>query len=680
MFLKCNKHEVTSRNYPRIKTLEVSDISENGAHFNAEIIFRGDFEILHYGFVWSENNNPNLEGSDKVIYSENIQSNIFSATISSTLKEGVSYFVRSFVQTEDYVVYGNNIEFMSLGSNAPKILSFSPKMGTWGDSIRIIGKNFSYVKDNNKVLMGEISAEVLSASDSVITIKIPSVKNENIVRVSVSIAGNVSISKEDFTYIIPEITSIAPLIGTFNDTIIINGMDFGKIENYNTVKLGQVNCRIIDFSSSRIRFVVPEELATKESEITLISKGQELVYDEIFTLDPPIILSFDPFKATVPNQIITLTGKNFNPNIQFNKVLIGGRESEILEATSEMVKVILPDEVMPPYVYSRFFDVYVSITVAEHVFTASLMLEIYWHSTWTEKNGFPGSGRHNAVAFSIGAKGYFGTGIAESENNNYQLLDDFWEYDPSSDQWTYLGQFPGGPRAAASAFSIGDKGYVGLGSQNFYWDSPEKDTNHFSDFYEFDPSSKNWTKITDFQGVGRLSAASFVINDEGYIVTGDWGLDAPYGNSKSADDVWKYDPVLDQWTQMENFPNNSYHTAGFSIGNIGYIYDYNNLYKLENGNWTSLDSGIENWWDFVAFSINDKGYVGFGNDHHGGTYLLGEYDPNSIAWEKKNIDYYNQRYGASAFVIGNKAYIIGGFYNSRSLNDVWEFDPTLPEN
>ena len=106
LLVDCNKDEVTSRNYPRLKTLTVSDTTSEGAKFNAEIIFRGNIEIVKYGFVWGENENPNLENSDRVIYSENIQSNEFSEIIETTIKEGVSYFVRAFVETDDFIVYG----------------------------------------------------------------------------------------------------------------------------------------------------------------------------------------------------------------------------------------------------------------------------------------------------------------------------------------------------------------------------------------------------------------------------------------------------------------------------------------------------------------------------------------------------------------------------------------------
>ncbi|MCK9312047.1 MAG: hypothetical protein M0P26_07190 [Bacteroidales bacterium] len=111
--------EITSRDYPRLKTHKVTDISESGATFSAEIIYRGNFEIIKYGFVWSEDRIPIVGPSEEVEYLDNINSEKFSSRISSKLRKGVSYNVRPFIITDDYTVYGANVTFLSMGSEAP---------------------------------------------------------------------------------------------------------------------------------------------------------------------------------------------------------------------------------------------------------------------------------------------------------------------------------------------------------------------------------------------------------------------------------------------------------------------------------------------------------------------------------------------------------------------------------
>src|SRR6185503_18531721 len=66
--------------------------------------------------------------------------------------------------------------------------------------------------------------------------------------------------------------------------------------------------------------------------------------------------------------------------------------------------------------------------------------------TWTQKADFGGTGRAYAVGFSIGSKGYIGTGSSNGK--------DFWEYDPATDTWTQKADFGGTYRSFAAGFSI----------------------------------------------------------------------------------------------------------------------------------------------------------------------------------------------------------------------------------
>lgn len=203
LFSNCEKEEIHPREYPRLNTLEVSHISSAGARFNAELSYRGDFNIIRYGFIWAKYTNPNLTVSDRVIYSTSPNENTFSAEIPTTLEAGREYYVNSFVETSDYLVYGNEISFKSLGSQAPLISAFSPLTASWGDTLEIRGKHFSFVPASNKIFLGELAMEVLTASDSLLSAVIPSEENETSVQLVVEIAGNRAVAKDMFTYQTP---------------------------------------------------------------------------------------------------------------------------------------------------------------------------------------------------------------------------------------------------------------------------------------------------------------------------------------------------------------------------------------------------------------------------------------------------------------------------------------------
>lgn len=136
-----------------------------------------------------------------------------------------------------------------------------------------------------------------------------------------------------------------------------------------------------------------------------------------------------------------------------------------------------------------------------------IIADSHAQNTWTQKTDFGGSARRFAVGFSIGDKGYIGTGIDNIIGDNK----DFWEYDPATDVWTQKADFGGGLRDRAVGFSIGSKGYIGTGETLV----------HDHDLWEYDPLTNVWTQKADFAGGTRDWAVGFGIGDKGYLGTGE---------------------------------------------------------------------------------------------------------------------------------------------------------------
>ena len=189
--------------------------------------------------------------------------------------------------------------------------------------------------------------------------------------------------------------------------------------------------------------------------------------------------------------------------------------------------------------------------------------------TWTSMTSFPGLVRSNAVGFSIGTKGYMGTGW-----NGTTYYKDFWEYDPSvgvGGTWTQMADFGGAARANAVGFSIGDKGYIGTGYDG---------TTYYKDFWEYDPSvgaGGTWTQKADFPGPARHEAVGFGSATKGYIGAGS-GSDQDSFHQTMYNDAWEYDPATNSWAQKADIGTSWISsTYGFSIGTALYIgYGLNN--------------------------------------------------------------------------------------------------------
>jgi N-acetylneuraminic acid mutarotase len=319
--------------------------------------------------------------------------------------------------------------------------------------------------------------------------------------------------------------------------------------------------------------------------------------------------------------------------------------------------------------------------------------------TWTQKTDLGGSGRYSSAGFSIGSKGYIGTGVINNNNYNncgcfsngssitciscymetYDLAD-FWEYDSTSDTWTQKADFGGGTRDFAVGFSIGGKGYMGTGEGELY-------PYYKNDFWEYDPASNTWTQKADFGGTARAAAAGFSIGSKGYIGTGDT-FDS-VGHNIKLKDFWEYDPASDTWTQKADLGGAARGEAtGFSIGGKGYIgtgttVDSSGAFVNSNDFWEY--DPVSNIWtqkaDFggtarngaVGLSIGSKGYIGTGFDSSTQKDFW-EFEPATNTWTQR-VDFGGTaREDAVAFSIGNAGYVTTGFLNFYNKQDLWEYD------
>jgi N-acetylneuraminic acid mutarotase len=267
-----------------------------------------------------------------------------------------------------------------------------------------------------------------------------------------------------------------------------------------------------------------------------------------------------------------------------------------------------------------------------------------WDQTtnvWTRKADYPGNSSGVTVSFSIGTKGYIGFGNDIIDG----LTNEFWEYDPSTNSWTQKASLPKS-RGMAVGFSIGSKGYIGTGYKDSYTDSNYPGL-AYQDFWEWDQATNTWTQKASFGGSSRFGAIGFSIGNKGYIGIGSGNLNNPLT------DFWEWDQAKDIWTRKADFVGVSrLRAVGFSIGNKGYIGtgtdDGTTLYK----DFWEWDQATDTWIkknDFggvarggaVGFSIGNKGYIGTGGT--GSTYLdstfrdFWEWDQPTNLWIKKTL-------------------------------------------
>lgn len=229
-------------------------------------------------------------------------------------------------------------------------------------------------------------------------------------------------------------------------------------------------------------------------------------------------------------------------------------------------------------------------------------------SAWLEKKTIPKEWRMNydAVASSLGNKGYFGLGLEHWYGNP---LSDFWEYDPVTDDWKRLADFPGLGVVHPQCLDINGKILIGLGRSK---------SSSFSDMWSYDPVSDSWTRKNNAPISDDGTNYSFVVGNTVYIGSGKsrklyaynpegdtWvylGLcpDSESSSVQSAiactidgdifilisynsfSNIWKYLRDTNEWVLHATIPLRFIQC--FSVGKFGYLYNYNTyegLYKFE---------------------------------------------------------------------------------------------------
>jgi N-acetylneuraminic acid mutarotase len=291
--------------------------------------------------------------------------------------------------------------------------------------------------------------------------------------------------------------------------------------------------------------------------------------------------------------------------------------------------------------------------------------------TWYQRAHHGGDARHRVTAFSIGNKGYLGGGHVNS--GVLITYSDYWEYDPATNTWTQIADYGGGQRYHSSAFVIGNAAYVGCGENN--------SGGYTKDFWKYVPEVNTWFPIAELTAIERRGCVAFAIDGIGYFGLGQ--SDAGYRN-----DFFRYDPETNVWSTVADFPGTPRNAAvSFTHNGKGYVgtghitgLAVNDFYEYDpnTDTWTEKASvGLQPRQDAIGFSIDGKGYIGTGNDNIDQDFGdIWEYDFELDTWTQiEDFGGIKRRYGAT-FSIDNIVYVASGT-DGTNLKDLWAWAPSV---
>lgn len=175
--------------------------------------------------------------------------------------------------------------------------------------------------------------------------------------------------------------------------------------------------------------------------------------------------------------------------------------------------------------------------------------------SWIRKADIPGAYRVYPAYFVIGNKAYLGGGWI----NGSSIADNhFYSYDPATNSWTSIADMPDS-FYQARGFSDNSKGYItGIVATSYVMSNK---------LLEYDPSTNSWSRKADFPDTARADATAFTIENKGYFGVGD------NTNGTVRKDWWQYNTQTDVWTKKTSIPcvEGKDENTAFVVNYKGYI-------------------------------------------------------------------------------------------------------------
>ncbi len=248
--------------------------------FSASIMLKNEESVEEEGFVYGLKNDATLE-DDLVLLVEEPDENNFSVQVENALVPDTTYYVRSFLKTETLLIYGNEVEFYSNGSNPPVLDALEPDSAFWGDTIMIIGENFDYTGEKNKVYFGDLESEDVWGNDDTIYAVVPDSLNSKTCDLSLRLYGQVSDNSKAFHFCTPVIDSMSTKEGQYPDTVSVFGDYFS--EDYCQLLFADKLIAPVEISRNKLKFVVPFLGDAQKVNVEISQLGEQVNVMDDFT-------------------------------------------------------------------------------------------------------------------------------------------------------------------------------------------------------------------------------------------------------------------------------------------------------------------------------------------------------------------------------------------------------------
>ena len=534
----CKDAVLQPNDYPFLITKPVTEIDATGATFEATIVVSGKDNVIDYGFIVSD-------GKTEVKLSISNKSDLkdFKIRIKSDLILNQTYTCKAYITNGISLVYGNKVQFKSLGSNPPVITDFSPKEGFDGDKVKIIGKYFSTVNVNNKVFVNNVPATIISSNDSVILFTMPLQSFTGQASIAVETNSVRATSLYKFNILGPQITAVSSLSDFSGKLVTLTGTNFIKNSGNITVSFGSYNAEIVTMSDTKIDVLVPiptnSLLNNNHVFIKLVIGQKTVTYATLFVIKSSWQSKSAPLTFNWPT--------NYEAGFTYqNKGYMHDRNhgflyeyNPVTDKWSQYGSTAFTGEIYSGSLYIPSNDKFFRVGGINYLYVPvnDLWSYSFTDNTWTKRSNLP---------FSFSKASYFNL-----DNQLYVLTYEgqLWQCNFESGQYTRLKDFPAKFNdyflstfmANGNAFAV-----------------------QYGKTWMYDKGNDTWIEKRSnifYKQQYSESAKCFTSNNTGYVLN-------------SGSDLYKYDYVNDKWIFVSKYPG-SYASISeksiFVVGSTTYI-------------------------------------------------------------------------------------------------------------
>ena len=220
---------------------------------------------------------------------------------------------------------------------ALQISAISPNYGAPASLISITGTNFGAIQGNGFVTVGGAFSRVVSWSNTLISIAVPSNATTGNIVVT---AGGASSNGVAFTfYPFPSLTGVSPSSGPSGTPVTITGSGLLDAQGNATVAFNGVPALIASDTGGNILATVPAAATT--GPVTIRVNGVALKTSSSFTVTNPLITAISPSYGA-PAALISITGINFGATQGNGFVTVGGAFSRVVSWSNTLISITVP--------------------------------------------------------------------------------------------------------------------------------------------------------------------------------------------------------------------------------------------------------------------------------------------------------------------------------------------------